>query len=361
VCVVATVAMRKAVVAILLVAGLCCLASGAKECSALLNCKECEDEVHCKSCDDGYVLDDDKVCRFNCAAKFGVNCKTCSQDKCFCRTDDQEWDMQKGECVYVPKCTTKACDYCGKNFNLIDIKGKCNTCAGAFGAGCSNCSWSRCLAVEEGYTLCGAISVSEESSGASCLQGCAESFPGCKTCNEDGTACTECVDGAQLADGACQFLLNETCPTGSKLVFVNGELKCGDCKSLDAKCGFSLDDCSRHGCDKCTTGFAPNAEGKCLNCTSIFDNCATCISDHCTRCPSYKYVLTPNGCVNQNDYEVPTESNAGLIAGIVVACVVLVAIIIVAVYCIVTNTAKKGQVDPSVYEDDFEFKSMTVL
>jgi len=71
--------------------------------------------------------------------------------------------------------------------------------------------------------------------------------------------------------------------------------------------------------------------------------------------------LTPNGCLNQNAYVKPSESNGGLIAGIVIACIVFIVIVVLAVYCIITSNAKKGQVDPAVYEDDFEFKSMSVL
>jgi len=68
------------------------------------------------------------------------------------------------------------------------------------------------------------------------------------------------------------------------------------------------------------------------------------------------------GCLNQNPFvPEPEESKGGLIAGIVVAVIILVALIIIGIYCLVTSNAKKGTIDPSLYEDDFDFKSMSVL
>jgi len=50
-----------------------------------------------------------------------------------------------------------------------------------------------------------------------------------------------------------------------------------------------------------------------------------------------------------------------MIAGIVIACLLLVVLIVLAVYCVITSTSKKGVVDTAVYEEDLEFKSMSVL
>ena len=55
------------------------------------------------------------------------------------------------------------------------------------------------------------------------------------------------------------------------------------------------------------------------------------------------------------------KSNAGMIAGIVVGCVVVVAIVAVTVYCLVTNGPKHGKVDPSFFEEDEDHFSMSVL
>jgi beta-lactam-binding protein with PASTA domain len=50
-----------------------------------------------------------------------------------------------------------------------------------------------------------------------------------------------------------------------------------------------------------------------------------------------------------------------LIAGIVIAVVVVVCIVAVAIYCAVTSGAKHGKIDPTIYEQDVEFESMSVL
>ena len=51
----------------------------------------------------------------------------------------------------------------------------------------------------------------------------------------------------------------------------------------------------------------------------------------------------------------------GMIVGIVVGAVALVAIVGVAAYCALSTSGKKGKIDPSIYEEDVEFKSMSVL
>jgi len=50
-----------------------------------------------------------------------------------------------------------------------------------------------------------------------------------------------------------------------------------------------------------------------------------------------------------------------LIAGIVVAGVVVASAVAVVIYCLATAGAKRGKVDPVIYEEDPEFVSMSVL
>jgi len=50
-----------------------------------------------------------------------------------------------------------------------------------------------------------------------------------------------------------------------------------------------------------------------------------------------------------------------MIAGIVIGCLVVVAIVGVAVYCIATNGAKHGKVSADIFEEDDNYVSMSVL
>jgi len=333
-------------------------------CNELLHCDSCDDDTHCKSCPDGYILDDKKVCRFDCATKYGENCTSCTEEKCLC-PEGHEWDNATKKCVDVMSCTAEdgaACEYCGKGYDLLDVTGKCSQCSSAFGVGCETCSSSKCLTVKSGYIISGAVAVSENCT-ENCPATCAELFPGCTQCDDANTptACQTCADGAELADGFCQYKI-PSCGTGAKPVYIDGELQCGNCSMLDEHC--RRDKCNAHACSGCVTGFGVTNEGKCVNCTATFEGCALCSGSQCTKCRSSQWVLTPSGCFNQNPFEPePEPSDAGLIAGIVVAVIVFVVLIIIAIYCIVTGAKKKGKIDPSTYEDEgeFEFKSQSVL
>jgi len=111
----------------------------------------------------------------------------------------------------------------------------------------------------------------------------------------------------------------------------------------------------------CVSGYIATSKGECMNCSATFPGCSVCQEDACTRCSLSTWLLTPNGCFNQNPYVPPENDNSGMIAGIVIAALVLVALIVLAIYCVVTATAKHGQIDPSLYEEDLEFKSVSVL
>jgi len=329
------------------------------ECNKLLNCKECVDETHCETCLDGYYLDAKSVCRINCT-KFGQNCPYCSATRCICPNKDQEWNEAKGVCQAKKDCSSSdpaVCTYCGFGFDLIDFNGKCSTCAAVFGTGCVNCTESHCTGVAEGYKLVGAVSVA---SSASDPTSCSALFPGCSTCNSTGNSsvCTACGENAELVGSFCKYK-KPSCDAGQIPLYIQEKMTCGTCQTFDANCVPSR--CSGHGCTMCKTGFAVTAAGGCINCSSTFPGCGMCQEDACTRCRSSTWILTPNGCFNQNPYVPPEESNAGLIAGIVVGALVVVALLILAIYCIVTSSMKSGQIDPSLYEDDLEFKSVSVL
>jgi len=335
-----------------------CVFAKKVECNKLLNCLTCSDESHCETCPEGYVLDSKSVCRYDCAAKYGLNCSMCTPTRCICGSSEQVWNIETGKCVDVKDCTDSdpaVCTYCGLGFDLMDMTGKCSTCAAVFGAGCQSCSDSKCTAAAEGYKICGGVAVSSD---ADCPTECGSLFPGCTKCAESGDACEECAEAAELVDGFCKYKF-PTCESGQKPLYINGALTCGNCQSFDENCIASR--CSGRACTKCKPGFAITAAGGCLNCSTSFPGCAICQEDACTKCGSSAWVLTPNGCFNQNPYVPQKEDNSGMIAGIVIAALVLVAIVVLAVYCIVSSTAKHGQIDPSLYEDDLEFKSVSVL
>jgi len=329
----------------------------ATECNKLLNCLACKDESHCETCPEGYTLDSNAVCRFDCAAKFGIKCTECTAEKCIC-PKGKKWDSDKSECVDVVECSETdpaACAYCGVGFDLLDLNGKCSTCAAVFGNGCSKCSESKCLNTTEGFKLCGAVAVAKD---ANCSSDCATLFPGCTKCNESLAKCETCADTAVLDKGFCKYKL-PTCEDGKKVLLINNAFTCGTCQSFDENC--IANRCSGTGCTMCKTGFAVTSTGTCINCSSTFPGCGLCQEDACTKCGSSSWILTPNGCFNQNPYVPPKESNGGMIAGIVIACIIFVVVVILAIYCIVTSTTKHGQIDPSLYEDDLEFKSVSVL
>jgi len=352
--------VMKVVIAVLLFACLSCFVN-ADSCDPLLNCKICADEYHCKTCKDGWKLDSKKVCRFDCASKFGENCTTCTEKKCICPSG-YEWNITLGKCVDVVSCTSKdgaACEYCGKegSNDLIDIDGECASCEEAFGEGCLTCSYSHCLTVDEGFKLVGALSV-EENCTQDCPEKCEDLFPGCEACDSNLSKCVKCENGTAMDNGFCKFEF-PTCEPGNKTLYIDDEIQCGVCTDFDSAC--IPNRCNGRGCTTCRTGFTVNEDGGCSNCTKLFPGCGICSFDGCSKCRSSQWTLTPNGCINQKPYVDPEESKGGMIAGIVIAAIFLVAVIIVAVYCIITASAKKGAVDPSVYEEDFEFKSMSVL
>jgi len=333
------------------------IALAAAGCDKLANCKSCKDDTHCKTCYENWTLDANEICRFDCAAKFGAACPSCSEEKCFCPFGET-WNGTK--CVTAVYCKPEdgaACEDCGKGFDLIDVNRKCTTCKAAFGEGCDACSETKCTAAKEGYSISGAVAVKDDC-GANCPSTCAALFPGCTKCDSDSapTKCEACVETAELDGDFCKFNA-PYCTNNTKWITMDGVVKCGSCTDFDEKCVR----CSRGRCTRCQNGFALTDEGKCVACGELFTDCLMCSSDECTTCPGSR-VKTPAGCLNQNPFVAePEESNSGMIAGIVIAVIVFCALVIIAIYCCITVRAKKGKIDPSVYEEDFEFKSQSVL
>jgi len=348
--------MKNIVIAVCIIAALQGCALAAKECDKLLNCKVCADESHCESCPDGYVLNTKSVCVIDCAAKFGKGCPYCTSDRCVCPDRTQKYNSTSHMCEDEEDCDSEICSYCGFGFDLFDFNGKCSTCDKVFGEGCAECTESHCTAVtdENAFRIVGAIAVAK---GAADPTDCSTLYPGCTKCNST-SECSTCGDKAELDGGFCKFKM-PTCESGQKPLYIKDSLTCGTCQTFDENCVANR--CSGHGCTMCKTGFAVTSAGGCVNCSSSFTGCGMCQEDACTKCRASSWILTPNGCFNQNPYIPPDDSNGGMIAGIVVAVIVVVVLIVLAVYCVIASTAKHGEIDPSLYEDDVAFNSVSVL
>jgi len=114
-----------------------------------------------------------------------------------------------------------------------------------------------------------------------------------------------------------------------------------------------------------------------MSCDQLFDGCSACDSNECTKCKDSKWILTQSGCFEQKEKKTSSSSKApvasksksngkgglsgGAIAGIVIACIVALGVVVVLVICILTRGAKHGKIDPVIYEEDPEFISMSVL
>jgi len=348
--------MKNVVLALLLVAGVV----SAVSCNKLLNCKTCADEMHCKDCPSGYILDDKKVCRYDCS-KYGENCTSCTDKKCTQCGIGMDWSVELGKCINIFKCTAEdgpGCSFCGKGLTVLDPQGKCSTCEAVFGTGCATCSYSHCLTVLPGYQIIGGIAAPEDC-GDSCPAECSALFPGCSECDSDKTKCVTCADYAELDGDFCKYK-EPVCENGTKALYINGELKCGTCAEFGSLCR----SCSPRGCESCGSGNAPDANGMCMVCSKTFPGCGLCSANGCRFCSSTKdKVLTPNGCFDQHPFVAPSESNGGAVAGIVIGALAFIVIVVIVVYCIVTSVAKKGTIDPAFAsaDEDFEFKSMSML
>jgi len=200
---------------------------------------------------------------------------------------------------------------------------------------------------------------------------CASLGEGCLDCS--GDVCTDCAA--------------DTCCEDGKQIIINGvgQPECLTCGVMfDINCA----NCTSTECLSCTSGMGLE-DGECKSCFELFDGCATCDSHECYSCSNPEYIHTANGCYyeepepepqssvhsgssgshSEQSKPLPTPSKSsgggggkgGMIAGIIIGVIVVVAIVAVAIYCVVTAGAKHGKIDPSIYEQDTEFESMSVL
>jgi len=342
------------------------------------SCELCVDDdgqAKCTQCKSGYLLVG-WTCK-PCSAQFPEgHCSECSSSGCTkCEDESMEISMN-GQCIRCKDeeelfdTTTKTCVECGTMFSRCS---KCtkDMCTGCEGAG----DQSMILDAETGA---------------------------CQTCSEvHGSGCTTCNDDK------CETCTSDLCCKDGKKIVVDPKSKkaeCGYCSVFDVNCS----ECSSTTCTKCSGEdmFIDPDTGKCVSCSERFVDCGRCTADVCTACidtDPTKYILTNEGCAQfetdvepssslpQSQSVVPSSthgsssantttsssqpivkpssagteedggSKAGMIVGIVVGCLVVAAIIGVAVYFFVTKGAKHGKIDSDIYEDDPNFVSMSVL
>jgi len=255
-----------------------------------------------------------------------------------------------------------------------------------FGSGCGECTASECT-----KRTCGENMVAV---GATC-DNCADVIQNCEVC-DNAKSCKECKTGfIKGKDGMCYApmeigsLDNGKCTTveccearyDGKTYIDRADDGCGTCADFIDGCS----ECNSMYCTACSEKDGSQrvvVNNECTKCEDLFENCGECDSYMCTKCKPGQLMLTINGCVDVSKPDEPggggqptspvsqpvaptstpdEGSNAGMIVGIVIGVLVVIALISVAVYCIVTAGAKRGKIDPVIYEEDPEFISMSVL
>jgi len=218
----------------------------------------------------------------------------------------------------------------------------------------------------------------------SCMTCQAAYGAGCTSCTE--TECIECTS-------------DECCPNGSKIVMKEGKPYCGTCENLTSGC----ETCSTTICLTCADGKVVDEFGECKSCSELYAGCSKCDSDVCKKCDEDSWILTDYGCYNptpnveesvsssqsisqattsssssassshstssnHQSLSIASESvlskdkvNVGMVVGIVVGVVVVAAAAAVVIYCLVTAGPKHAKLDNSIYEEDTEFDSLSVL
>jgi len=185
--------------------------------------------------------------------------------------------------------------------------------------------------------------------------------------------CSDCQD-----DGCCT--------NGTKIVTDDaGEKSCGTCAVYDIKCT----DCTERGCTSCEEGYTV-IDNKCVECSELYEGCGKCNSDICVECAVSSWSLTDNGCFDLQELIIISpnssysssasvesfqqkssvlsssqgpDSNVGLIVGIVVVCVVAIAIVGVAIYLFVSSGPKHGKINAEFFDEEEgeNYISMSVL
>jgi len=332
------------------------------ECS---RCRDDDGQAKCTKCNSGYLLVG-WTCS-PCSVQFpDGSCSECDSAGCTSCIEEGMNIANNGKCIkcrdgeQVFNTTTKTCVDCGTLFSR-----------------CSTCSEDKCLSCESDSFIY------VEETGT--CQTCSELYGiGCTECNS--THCIVCTD-------------NDCCEDEQQQIIVmDGTAMCGTCSMLDENCV----ECTTEECTKCKDDSMFIEDGKCVKCSDRFDECGKCTADMCLSCTnpdSTKLILTYDGCYpndTMEDVDEPSSpsplssssssspssssstsqpiiapsspasdgdggSNAGMIAGIVIGCLVVVAIVGVAVYCIATNGAKHGKVSADIFEEDDNYVSMSVL
>jgi len=352
------------------------------------NCSECIDDngqAKCTKCHSGYIL-------------VGWTCLSCS---------DQFPD---GNCL---ECNSAGCTSCVEKSMNVANNGKCITCeegkqvfsqtsktcvdCATMFSRCSTCNKDKCLSCEQPYIYDG-------DSGT------------CSTCSKlHGTGCSDCntTHCLRCMDDAC-------CDDGEQIIATNGleNATCGTCSMVDENCI----ECTSEECIKCKDDTMFIENGKCVKCSDTFEECGHCTPDMCTMCintNSSEMILTYDGCypndtiveeeeedksssfmsllssVHSSKSSLPSSSSkpsqpvvvpstaaspandksegggnskTGMIVGIVVGGLALIALVGVAVYCVVIKKAKHDEVAdpeqaayPDLFEDDAVVVSMSDL
>jgi len=176
-------------------------------------------------------------------------------------------------------------------------------------------------------------------SNSTCV-GCDSSCRTCSGINADN--CTSCFSGHYLKDGSCKEC----------------DINCKDDKCEDGK-----------GCTECQHAFYLQ-DGVCVMSSSSSSeldvpssSLPVATSSFSSEPQSSSHPATPSTSsqLQKSSSDENGGSNGGMIAGIVIGAVAVIALIAVAIYCAVTSSSKHGKMDPIIFEDDPDSVSMSVL
>jgi len=374
-------------------------------------CTQCSAENGCSGTSDGYFYA--LGFSFSCTLLPGGVCSSRRRDISVPRdagvpSESITFEYNSNQLVVPCGTMTSNCATCFIDGNQakcatctpgnVLVGGSCVPCDTHLpAAGCSECTLSGCSACEDGKNL---------SISGTCVGDCGLGnvfYPVTKTCVPCGTlfsqciqctadACTSCDPPSLVPEGKTEcttcwdtyghgcYLCNATgclyctdddcCPNGTKLVKVGyNDFTCGTCTSAF---GEFCTSCSTTQCTACSDGKVLNPESlQCATCHDVFDGCSECSeANGCTKCESEDWVLTENGCYKSDAPIVKPSSseqseekgtNGGLIAGCIVTALVLAAIICCAIYCFIVDSPKRGTAESSIYEDDSNMVTMSVL
>jgi len=364
-------------------------------------CTACDDNSDCTACSGNY--DPNAKCAScksgyggaSCSAKCNSACSACD-DTSDCTACTGNYDP-KAKCASCkngyggatcsvtcnPACTacddTSECTACSDS--LLDPEENCGACIGGYynsntegGVKCTVCD-AKCATCSGGAdkcTTCGAGYYNSNTEGG-------------VTCTACDAKCVTCSGGADKC---------ESCAAGYYNSNTEGGVTCTACDDKCATCSGGADKC-----ETCAAGFFNSAEDDDgVACEACGDGCSKCTSaSECSECKNADHFINNGACVescpagtyheegqkickpgggggggggaeparhSSNPVASPSSDEglgAGAIVGIVVGSVALAALVGAGIYCFVTAGAKRGKIDPVIYEEDPEFISMSVL